>query len=87
MVIDPREGTLQICGPVTKEEKAEYDKWLQLLRDYDAELELLNSELEDSQSQASKDWLREDIERTERVLDTFCRRPPESLVQEYQESK
>lgn len=87
VVIDPREGTLQICGPVTKEEKAEYDKWLQLLSDFDAELELLNSELEDSNSEKSTEKIRQKIVRTERILAIFCKRLPETVVQAYRDSK
>jgi hypothetical protein len=67
VVIDMRANTAHIRGPATKEEKAEWDMWMDRRQMFEEELaELI--ELNNDPDYPHKDIVREEIERTEKVL-------------------
>ena len=72
VVIDLRAGTAHIRGPATKEEKAQWDQWLEHRATYQEELRDLKAELADPDCQYRDDLL-EEVRRTERVLDIIAR--------------
>jgi hypothetical protein len=72
VVIDIRNGTANIRGPATNEEKAEWDMWKARQADFAAELLELNELLADPHYRYKK-VVREEIARTERVLEIIAR--------------
>lgn len=72
VVIDIRNGTANIRGPATKEEKAEWDIWMSRKADFEAELVELN-ELLATPGYRYKKVVREEIARTVKVLEIIAR--------------
>jgi hypothetical protein len=72
VVIDIRNGTANVRGPATKEEKVEWDLWQSRKADFEAELVELNELLADPDYQYKK-VVREEIAQTEKVLEIIAR--------------
>jgi hypothetical protein len=68
VVVDIRTGTVQIKGPATKEEKAEWDLWVERKALFEEELTELEAMLEDPQC-PDADVILQEIERTKKVLE------------------
>ena len=66
--IDMRQGTVQILGPLTLEEKAEFD-WIVSRRDeFQDEFDWLEGQIASDVEPALKSILRDDLERTRNIL-------------------
>jgi hypothetical protein len=72
VVIDVRNGTANIRGPATKEEKAEWDMWKARKSEFEAELLELKQLLADPDYQYKK-FVREEIAQTKKVLEIIAR--------------
>ncbi|WP_210134363.1 DUF5681 domain-containing protein [Pseudotabrizicola sediminis] len=68
VVINLREGTANIIGPATREEKAEWDKWVERRADFEAELEELQQMLEDATDENEIAFIKDDMAQTAKVL-------------------
>jgi hypothetical protein len=73
VLIDVREGTVRIAGPATREEKAEWDMWVERRVDFKAELEELQDMLRDETDQGMVRNIKMEIERTKKVLAIIAR--------------
>ena len=67
--IDMRRGTARVVGPSTKEEKVEYDMWIERRCTFEAELEELRADLAAEKSPRLRKVLETEIGQTERVLE------------------
>ena len=63
-----RANTAHIRGPATEEEKAEWDMWMDRRQMFEQELTELR-ELNNDPDYPHKNVVREEIERTEKVLE------------------
>jgi Family of unknown function (DUF5681) len=77
VIIDLRNGTANIIGPATKEEKAEYDLWVGRKRMFEEELVELQEAIAEEHNQKARDLIETEIERTNRVLDLIRRAIPD----------
>lgn len=68
VVIDLRAGTARIVGPATREEQAEYEKWIERRQMFEEELEEFQQILEDATEESEIAFLRAEIAQTEKVL-------------------
>jgi hypothetical protein len=66
--VDPRIGAVTFRGPMTKEEKAEQDRWRERKAEFEAERAELEALLEDAADERMREFIRTDLARTERVL-------------------
>ncbi|MFZ3585575.1 DUF5681 domain-containing protein, partial [Loktanella sp. DJP18] len=62
VIIDLRRGTVNVVGPATKEEKAEYDVWVARKADFEQELVACHEVLETETDPAIRKLLEDDIE-------------------------
>lgn len=67
--IDLREGTAQIIGPATKEEKAEYDWFLERLEDFEQELRSLQIERDATTDPNRISILEEEIAQVTKIVE------------------
>lgn len=77
VVIDIRRGTARILGPATKEEKAEYDMWVDRKRMFLEELQELHEDLAGETDEAMRGILQTEIGRTDRVLEIIRKAIPD----------
>lgn len=75
--IDMSTGEVTIAGPWTKEQKAELDLWRKRKDDFLEEREYLLEEIASCKDDAHTDFLRNDLARTEEVLDIIRRAIPD----------
>lgn len=68
VVIDIRAGTARIVGPATREEQAEWDKWIERRAVFQEELEELQQMRQDATEDSQLALINEEIGRTEKVL-------------------
>ena len=68
VIIDPREGTARIVGPMTKAEKAEWDWRLERRETFQEECDWLSSELATSDVSELIPLYEMDLERCRRIL-------------------
>ena len=74
--IDMRPGMARIVGPATKEEKAEYDKWMARKAEFEAELVELEEMLEAEEDEGIRPFIQADIDHTRKVLEIIGRALP-----------
>lgn len=77
VVIDMRKGTASIVGPATREEKAEYDMWVDRKRIFLEELEELQEDLAGETNERMRAFLQTEIGSTNRVLAIIRRAIPD----------
>jgi hypothetical protein len=69
VIIDLNEGTAYVRGPATKEEKAEWDRWMERKADFEAEVLEVQEMLEAETDPKMRKVLEDDLARTRRVVD------------------
>jgi hypothetical protein len=72
VVVDIRNGTASVIGPATKEEKAEWDMWVERRAMFQEELRELEAELNDPAC-TNRDQLVEELADTRKVLAIIAR--------------
>lgn len=77
VVINMRKGTASIVGPATREEKAEYDMWMDRKRIFLEELEELHEDLAGETNERMRAFLQTEIGSTNRVLEIIRRAVPD----------
>ena len=75
VVIDFRNGTANVRGPATKEEKAEWDLWIARRSDFEAERDELQAMLADPACE-NRAFIEEELARTQTVLEIIARALP-----------
>lgn len=68
VIIDMRAGTARVVGPSTREEKAEWDKWIGRKTDFELELDQLQDDLSDETDADQIAFLKQEVTRTQQVL-------------------
>lgn len=68
VIINPRSGTVSIQGPMTKEELADLDLWLNRKNDNEAELRVFADNLKDPEYAPYLKSVHNDIAHTKRIL-------------------
>jgi Family of unknown function (DUF5681) len=68
VLIDFRAGTARIVGPATREEQAEWEKWIERRGIFEAELEECQQMLEDATDENEITFMKAEIAQTEKVL-------------------
>ena len=68
VVINLRNGTVSIHGPMTKEDLADLDLWLSRKNDNEEELKVFMEDLEDPENAPYLKFLHNDIAHTKRIL-------------------
>jgi Family of unknown function (DUF5681) len=68
VVIDLRAGTARIVGPATREEQAEWEKWIERRQMFEEELEEFQQLLEDATEEKDIAFMKAEIAQTEKVL-------------------
>ena len=71
IIIDMRQGTVSINGPMTREEKQGLDDLQAKKQEFEEELAQLETELNDPDMQEHKSVIQDDIARTRRLLDLY----------------
>lgn len=71
IIINMREGTVIINGPMTPEEKQDRDDLLAKIQEFEEELAQLETELNDPAMQEYKSVFQDDIARTRRILELY----------------
>ena len=71
IIIDMRQGTVSINGPMTREEKQGLDDLQAKKQEFEEELAQLETELNDPDMQECRDVIEDDIARTRRLLDLY----------------
>ncbi len=71
IIIDMRQGTVSINGPMTREEKQGLDDLHAKKQEFEEELAQLETELNDPDMQEHKSVIQDDIARTRRLLDLY----------------
>lgn len=66
--IDPRTGQVAFRGPMTKEEKAELDRWRDRKEEFEAERAELQRMLKKAKNGQMREFIRSDLAQTERIL-------------------
>src|SRR3546814_848453 len=66
--VDPRTGAVTFPGPMTKEEKVEWDRWRERKAEFEAERAELQAMLDDAADDRMREFIRTDIAQTERIL-------------------
>jgi Family of unknown function (DUF5681) len=66
--IDIRAGTARIVGPATREELAEWEKWIERRRIFEEELEEYQQMLEDATEDSEIAFMKAEIAQTEKIL-------------------
>lgn len=74
--IDMVNGTANIVGPATKEEKAEFDLWMGRRQEFQEELDQLQIDLAANTDARQKVVIAEEITQTEKVLAIIARALP-----------
>ena len=69
IVINLRIGTVSIQGPMTKEDLADLDQWLNRKNENEAELKVLMDAMKESEYPAHLKFLKDDIAHTTRILE------------------
>lgn len=77
IVIDMRTGAVDVRGPMTKEEKAELDKWKARKVSFQEELEELKQMLSDDVDGVDSEFIQEEIRGTEKLLQIISRAVPD----------
>lgn len=77
VVINFRTGQVHIKGPMTKEEKAELDKWVNRKADFEAELAEWQDDLHRCTDEKQRTIIEGEIEHAERVLEAIKRIVPD----------
>lgn len=73
VVIDVRNGTAKVAGPITREEKADWDEWIARKVAYEGELAWLLGELEVSADEEDRNVILEDIARSRKLIGVIGR--------------
>jgi hypothetical protein len=68
VVVDFRNNNVRITGPMSKEEKEEWDMWLGKKAEFEAELAELEQMLVDDPDTSHRKFIEDDIEHTKKVL-------------------
>jgi hypothetical protein len=68
VLIDIRAGTARIVGPATREEQAEWEKWVERKAIFEEELGEFQQLLEDATDQNEITFMKAEIAQTEKVL-------------------
>ena len=68
VVLDPRDGTVRIKGPMTREEKEVWDRMIAGRKDYKEELASLEADLENPEMQQYRKQIEDDIRHTKKIL-------------------
>lgn len=79
VIIDMSTGSVRIVGPMTPEEKKEWDWLLDRKREYEEELDYLKGELTNATDDRTRGRLEEDIARTKRTLEIIASRFPDEV--------
>ncbi|MCF1710353.1 DUF5681 domain-containing protein [Tabrizicola sp. J26] len=66
--LDPNAGTIRIVGPSTKEEKAQWDDWMEHKPEFEEEIRELKRLLEDETDPGMRDFLKTDLAQTEKIV-------------------
>ena len=66
--VDPRTGAVTFPGPMTKEEKLEWDRWRERKAEFEAERAELQRMLKKAKDDKAREFIRTDIAQTERIL-------------------
>ena len=66
--IDPRTGAVAFRGPMSREEKAEWDRWRERKAEFEAERVELQRMLKKANDEKMRQFLRTDLAQTERIL-------------------
>ena len=69
IIFNSRNGTVSIHGPMTKEELADIDLWLNRKNDNEAELKMFAEDLKDPEYEPYLKFLNDEITHTKRILD------------------
>ena len=77
VVIDMRNGTVSIKGPMTREEKAEFDQWAARKTELERELAELKQMLIDEPDYPYRKFVEDDIQHTSKIIDLISRAIPE----------
>lgn len=72
----PHPDHVRIVGPSTKEEKAEYDKWVARKAEFEEEFAELKQELTDDPDHPHREFIENEIRSTEKVLAVIARLLP-----------
>ena len=77
--IDFREGTVHFKGPMTKEERAELEKWREHKANFEKELSYLQDDLANAQTDEQRTIIQNEIDHSQKVHDLIksvpCQRP------------
>ena len=68
IIVNFRDGTVSIHGPMTKEDLADLDLWLNRKNDNEAELRTFMEDLKDPEYAPHLKFLNDDIKHTKRIL-------------------
>lgn len=68
VVVDPRDGSVRIKGPMTQEEKKVWDEMIERHQEFKEELEYLETSLNEPEMQPYRQQIQDDIKYTKRVL-------------------
>ncbi|MCB1420326.1 MAG: hypothetical protein KDJ74_15495 [Notoacmeibacter sp.] len=69
IIVDVREGTVHINGPMTAEEKADYDWWRDRKAEWEDELPRLHADLETETDPRMRQFIQDEITHGENLLD------------------
>lgn len=72
VVVDMRTGTVRIAGPATKEEKVQWDLWIERKGEFEEELKELEAMLQDPDC-PNRDIVLQEIASTRKVLEIIGR--------------
>jgi len=77
IIINMREGTVIINGPMTREEKQDLDEISAKIQEFKGELAQLKADLDDPSMQEYRNVIEDDIVHTRRILDMYAEYLPD----------
>ena len=73
IVLDMKTDQVIIKGPRTKEEKVEWDRWRERIKEHDREIEELNAMLKDPKMKSTRHIIQDDILHEKRLRDIIVK--------------
>jgi len=71
VIIDMRKGTVRFVGPLTKEEKAERDLWIERKAGYEEDIEFFERELTNAKTDKKRAMWQAEIDHSQKVLNVI----------------
>ena len=73
IIIDVNTGAVRITGPMTKEDKARWDRWRQRKEDTEAEIAELNDLLAANPNHPQRDQILQELDHQRRLKEMFSK--------------